>query len=98
MNGREPLERTVDMQIGTMNETKGSQDDSLQKERKNPKNPTEAVRGTRLQRLEYYDFIGLNNPLSGTLSAVVNEPPFLPWHGKINCFEQHSGTHDPTLF
>jgi predicted aldo/keto reductase-like oxidoreductase len=44
--------------------------------------------GTGLQRLEYYVFIGLNNPLSSTLSAVVNGSPFLPWHGKINSFER----------
>jgi hypothetical protein len=54
--------------------------------------------GTGLQGLEYYDFIDLNNPLSGTLTAVVNDPPFLPRHGKINSFEQLDGTHDPTLF
>jgi len=51
-----------------------------------------------LQGLGYYDFIGLNNPLSGTLSAVVDGSPFLLWHAKINSFEQLDGTHDPTLF
>ena len=51
-----------------------------------------------MQWLEYYDFIGLNNPLSGISSTVVNDPPFLPRHGKINSFELLGGTHDPTLF
>jgi hypothetical protein len=54
--------------------------------------------GTELQWLEYYDFIGLNNPLSGILSVVVDGPPFLRGHGKINCFEPLSGAYDPTLF
>ena len=52
---------------------------------------------TRLQKLEYYDFIGFSNPLSGILPTVVDGPPFLPWHGKINSFERLNGTHDPNL-
>ena len=54
--------------------------------------------GTGLQRLEYYDFIGVNNPLSSILSVVVDGSPFLPWHGKINSFERLGGTHDPPFF
>jgi len=77
MNRGESLERAVDMQIGTMDETKGGQGYPLLKGRKNPKNPTETVRGDQVQRLEYYDFIGFSNPLSGTLPAVVDDPPFL---------------------
>jgi hypothetical protein len=37
MKRGKPLERAVDMQIGTMNETKGGQNDSLQKGRENKK-------------------------------------------------------------
>jgi hypothetical protein len=33
--------------------------------------------GTGQQRLEYYDFIGFSNPLSGFSKAVVDGLPFL---------------------
>jgi len=46
-----------------------------------------------LQRLEYTDFIGFSNSLSGIQLTAIAGKPFLPWHGKINSFEGIATSH-----